>query len=406
MTCQAQPNLYKQDVAAFLAILQKTPAYRTQIKGEKLKSYQTLYKRLASDSLLKVSDYQYFYNLAQLVFPLRDNHLMFYQIPNLKNFRDQASIDNFVLSQEFANYPQYNIDIDSLKLALTQKPAESIEGIYYYDKYYTVGLFKVKDKEYIGVVLESTTELWQKGQIAIHLWEFEPNMYKAIYGHPLTKNFLLHTIEKYRNQSLVNSYFYASYSELTYSKQFPATDYVNLPPGIDKFQFKKLAPDIQYLLVQTFQGGRLNSQNSQKFYETIKDSLITPNLILDLRDNEGGSEQVAEKYLQLIKNYAKKGNLYVLINNGTLSQAEIFLLALKKTIKLRVLGQTSKGMLAYGSNMGKREKLPSGKFEIYITDMKNKAEHLNYEDKGINPDIFLNNNKSWLEQAIEIIKEK
>jgi C-terminal processing protease CtpA/Prc len=96
----------------------------------------------------------------------------------------------------------------------------------------------------------------------------------------------------------------------------------------------------------------------------------------------------------------------VLINNGTLSEAEILTLKLKQRRNVTTLGQTTKGMLSYGSNYGKRESLPSGRFELYPTDMKGSAKFLQYEDYGIQPDIKLKNDSSWIGQVVEIIQKK
>ena len=89
-----------------------------------------------------------------------------------------------------------------------------------------------------------------------------------------------------------------------------------------------------------------------------------------------------------------------------MSQAEIFTLQLKQLKNVTTVGQTTKGMLSYGSNYGKRERLPSGIFEIYLTDMKGKASLLQYEDHGIRPDISLNDQSDWIEQVVGIIKKK
>jgi Periplasmic protease len=97
--------------------------------------------------------------------------------------------------------------------------------------------------------------------------------------------------------------------------------------------------------------------------------------------------------------------LYVLLNNGTLSQAEIFTLKLKQLNNVTTLGSTTKGMLAYGSNYGKRERLPSGKLEIHPTDMNSGRALLQYEDYGINPDITLSDNRDWIEQVVERIRK-
>lgn len=400
---QAQTNPYLTDLSALKTILQKTPSYKSQIKGKQLALYKDLYDRLLTDTSSKVNSYNYFYNLAQLIFPLKDNHLAFYQFPDVENFKDQERIEQFITTKEFQDYPKYVGNLDSLKSTLAAKSLDSVEGIYHYGQFYSVGLLKSGNKEYIGVVLESVVPVWQKGQVAIHLYEYAPNLFKAIYGHPLTKNFMLQPIEKYQNQALVNSYFYGSYAQNVYSKKLQQVDFVNLPKNAPKFELKQVADDIQYLAVRTFQADRWNAEKSAVFLDSIKNSLAAANLILDLRNNEGGAKKMASKYVQLIREYTKKGNVFILINNGTVSQAEILTLRLKKFKNTRTLGQTTKGMLSYGSNYGKREKLPSQHFEIYVTDMKGPARLLNYEDIGIDPDIFLDEHSNWIDQAIKII---
>ncbi|MEI2823844.1 MAG: hypothetical protein V9F02_10510 [Chitinophagaceae bacterium] len=50
-------------------------------------------------------------------------------------------IDSFTKAKEFLDYPVIKINIDSLKEVLAIKPDSSIEGIYHYGKFYSVGLF-------------------------------------------------------------------------------------------------------------------------------------------------------------------------------------------------------------------------------------------------------------------------
>lgn len=404
---KAQVNTYIKDLAALKIILQKTPSYKDQIKGDALLSYDSLYQRLASDTTNEPNSYHYFYNLAQLIFPLKDNHLGFYQLPNIENFKTQASIDSFIATKAFLDYPTLKINVDSLKKALIRKPADSVEGIYHYDKFYSVGLFKRNDNECVGVIVDSDIKWWQKGQIAIHLYQYAPGLYKAIYGHPLLKNFILQTNEKYKYQSLVNSYFYGSYSQNIYSKQIGQADHINLPVDAPKFQLKNINENVQYLLIRTFQADISSLKESNNFYNAIKDSLNKANLVFDLRNNEGGAEKEAKKYFELLKDYSQKGHLYVLVNNETISQAEIFILRLKNELKnITVAGQSTKGMLAYGSNYGKHERLPSEKFEIHPTDMEGSAALLQFENMGINPDLSLTDSSNWIYQIVEIINKK
>lgn len=139
---KAQTNPYPADLAALRSVLEKTPSYKAQIKGDKLSSYNQLYESLVSDTITNPHTYLYFYNLSQLVFPLKDNHIGFYQLPHYDNFRSKESIDSFIRTEAFSEYPKLDINIDSLKIELAKKPADSIEGIYYYDRFYSVGLLK------------------------------------------------------------------------------------------------------------------------------------------------------------------------------------------------------------------------------------------------------------------------
>ena len=389
---QAQTNnAYKNDLIELHNVLQKTYSYKDQIKGESLVSYKLLFETLLSDTVKNVSDYNYFYNLAQLFFPIRDNHLGFNQIANSTTEKD---------------FPTFNGNVDSLKFILSSKPLDSLEGIYHYDKYYSVGLFKVNKTDYIGVVLDSEIAYWKKGQIAIHLYEYLPNYFKAIYAHPKNKNYTLFPIERYTHHSLINSHFYLSFSDKTYSKTQNQDDFINLSKNIKDFSFKNIDTDIQYLHIKHFSAYRVEMQKSQEFYDSIKNLLTAPNLILDLRNNEGGAFKASEKFLKLISKYTKNGNVYILVNNGTLSRGEIFTLQLKQLKNVKVIGQTTKGMLTYGSNYGTRVKLPSQSFEVYITDMKGDKRLIPYENYGINPDIVLLDTKDWIEQTIEIIRKK
>ena len=389
---QAQTsNVYQGDLIGLRKILQTTPSYKDQIKGESLVAYNLLFEKLLSDTGQNAFNYRYFYNLAQLFFPIRDNHLSFYQINNL------PTEDNF---------PRFTGNVDSLKAKLTARPLDSFEGIYHYDTAYTVALYKKNETEYVGVVVESKRSNWIKGQIAIYLYQYLPNYFKAIYAHPKFKNFILFPVERYADHSLINSFFYSSFSEKKYTKTPEVKDYTNLPKNLEDFQFKNLQDGIQYLRIKQFSADAAEMKKSNQFYDSIKSLLIAPNLILDLRNNEGGANKVSKKFLDLMERYTKNGRVFILINNGTLSQGEIFTLQIKQFKNVITLGQTTKGMLAYGSNYDKREKLPSLSFEIYITDLKTDDRLLPFENYGINPDVILLGTSDWINQTIAIIKKK
>ena len=388
---QAQTSgTYPNDLTELRNLLEKTHSFKDQVKGKNLQSYNRLYERLLKDPVSHPADYKYFYNLSQLFFPIRDNHLSFYQVANFPGETD---------------FPTFAGNVDSRQSVLASTPMDSLEGIYYYDEYLSVGLYKSGKAEYKGVILDSKVPNWKPGQLAIYLYEYEPQSYKAIYVHPKFKNYLFHPIERFTHHSLINSYFYSSFSEKTYSKKKGAIDYINLPKSRPNFILEHVATDIQYVQVKQFSANPSNMQKSLAFYDSIKNRLTEPHLILDLRNNEGGADKVSDHLLRLMKTYTKSGKVYVLVNNGTLSQGEVITLQLKQLKNVKIIGQTTKGMLTYGSNYGNRTKLPSQSFEVYLTDMKGKKKHLAYENYGITPDLRLSDTKDWIQQTIELIQK-
>jgi C-terminal processing protease CtpA/Prc len=131
--------------------------------------------------------------------------------------------------------------------------------------------------------------------------------------------------------------------------------------------------------------------------------LTAPHLIVDLRDNTGGATKVSAKFVRLIRRAARKGRVYVLINNGAMSQGEIVTLQLKQYANVRVYGQTTKGTIAYGVNTGGMKKLPSKQYGAVMTDMKDKGHYFPYENYGVAPDTVLGNTGDWIELVVQEI---
>jgi C-terminal processing protease CtpA/Prc len=99
----------------------------------------------------------------------------------------------------------------------------------------------------------------------------------------------------------------------------------------------------------------------------------------------------------------KNKNVYILTNAFTGSNGEQFTLKLLKNKNAKHLGQTTFGVIAYGMNYGYDYNTPSGHFEITPTDM-NYHKYIQYEGKGIIPEIVLGFDRDWIEQTLEIIE--
>ena len=399
LNAQTPANNSASDLDHLYSILKKTPSYKDQIKGSRKNQYDALYRRLKADRTTAKSDLEEFSLLSQLLLPLKDNHLFFYQSgdPELRSkISDSLFVKNYRSSPQFAEYPRVSIDLDSLERSLRDQPRDSIQGIYHMGNYFKVGLYRSPQKDsLIAVTLESKNPLWNRGQIAFILKEHSPDRFRAFYSEIFQKTFRLVKNEKFQHRSLTESGW----------KKFPTErDHVNLAQGTPLYELKRIDSDIQYLRLGSFGTSTESLLRSQKFYDAVKDSLTSRNLIVDLRNNGGGGFKNSGKYLKLLKAYAKHGKIYALINNRTVSNAEQFTLKLKGIRNSTTFGETTNGTLTYGNNYGKSETLASGKFILYITDMKDDGHYLPYEEVGLVPDHYLDDSSDWIQQLTEIIK--
>ncbi|MCG7859465.1 S41 family peptidase, partial [Flavihumibacter sediminis] len=105
--------------------------------------------------------------------------------------------------------------------------------------------------------------------------------------------------------------------------------------------------------------------------------------------------------IKWIRQIRKKSRVIVLINAYTISQGEITAQRLSRLKGVVLAGQSTKGMLAYGSNYGRHIPIAGGEFVFYPTDMRTPGM-FKFEDIGIQPDIELSNQEDWLKQVNKI----
>jgi hypothetical protein len=372
-----------QDLEALKTHLTKTKSYKAQSK--KLTNFTKLYESTRESK--PIDNLEYIHQLSQILTQVNDKHLGLYENPKQP---DAAS--NGVL------LPKLNINLDSLALALEHFQENDISGIYKIDLGLTIGLFQAKSTVYYGVVIESSLPHWQPGEIAVQLNEYKPNFYHAIAAHPLTKNYIFYPNERFSYGLLTK--FYSKGTTHWYKKN--ANNYVNLPAETPAFLSTKINDDLYYIRIGTFQRNQKTSNESALFHQYISENVHTKNVIIDLRNHSGGARSETKKYKRWVRKF--KGNVIVLTNYETLSQAEIFILSIAN--KVNLMGQPTKGMLTYGSNYGKRIKLPSGNYTFYPTDMRGRKKLLKYEGLGITPQVYLNPTEEWVSQAQKKMVEK
>ena len=172
----------------------------------------------------------------------------------------------------------------------------------------------------------------------------------------------------------------------------------------DTYFRDEISPEITYLRIGSFNSWYPTLSDAEKFYKQLEGALSKPNLIVDLRNNGGGGDRNSDILFKILKSYAKKNKLYVLINHRTGSNAEQFAYKLSELNNCEVLGQQTNGTISYEIVNGNYE-LPSGHFIAVLTS-KTHSKYLEVESKGVRPDIELSLESDWIEQTKKLIEEK
>lgn len=362
----AQEKTNIADLDFFYQELQKTPSFKDQLKSDK--SYPQLYEKLKKE-LNTDDEFEVFQKLVQLVLPLRDNHLGFYRTPDSTfNFKKTVPLSM----------------VTSLQKKYEDLPLDSLEGIYHNGKLDFI-LYKLTAKTYQMVSLAdgSIKNLFFKN----HYGSYDViQLVKSPYSFVLTRSISL------RNGLLVGLPFYKGDGKSFY----------NVLTRKQNYEYKVLANETGYLSLGTFSSSDKTIKEATDFFNQIRPAITAKTLIVDIRNNGGGGFKNSMQFISFLKNF--NGKIYILQNGFTVSNAEQFILKLKEKANVVTLGETTKGMITYGSNYGSKILLPSKRFTFYPTDMSGSKKELAFEGIGIKPDVELNYKQDWVEQTITYIK--
>jgi len=386
-------QMLSQDIKALHGFLSKTHSYKDQIRGKAKTAYYQMMDSLTQQQ--PQNAYEYFRLLAQMTEPLRDNHLFVYEYPQQEiksaQFSDTAFMRAYRSSAAYLDFPSVRLSLDSLEQQLQRADSNSVEGIYYYQQYIKLAVYRSgRAGEYTGVVLTSEFPNWGRGQILFVLQDRGAGRYSAIYYQLAQKTLAYSRHIRYVRHGL----------PLLQIKKYPQQPvYADVKAGTEPFVFSRLSDNIQYLRFGSFATYPANIARATKFYEQVKDSLTAPYLIVDIRNNGGGGNKTSGQFRKLLKKYARKGKVYLLINYNTMSNAEAFALDMRDADIATLVGEPTRGMITYGSNSDIVRELPGGRYKLYITDMRGTARDLRFEDIGVAPEIVLDPNSDWIQQV-------
>ncbi|WP_299208451.1 S41 family peptidase [uncultured Dokdonia sp.] len=384
----------KKDLDFLANKMEDMISYKKQIKGDKVAEFQKVYAEMSSEMQSPITKVDCMFKLNTLLSVVKDKHASISSngapITD-EQYRDTIYRSNFKQTAIFKNHPTVSKDLTALRNLLAQAPFDAIEGIYI-DKYVgEIGVYETAIKgEYVAVVLNASSDFWGVGQIAYNINHIEGNEYQVLRYHPYSRKLWFQKSMLFYNGKLWGL-----------QKPLDGPNYVEAPAENGDWEFKQLTEDTQYLYFGSFSNRQSNVDAFKTFYATYKDQINAPNIIVDLRNNEGGNSKYSDPFVKILKKSGAK--IYVLTNYFTGSNGEQFTLKLRNLKNTVHLGQRTNGIIAYGLNYGTGYDSPTGNFTFYPTDM-NFHKFIAYEMVGIQPQVSLDFSKDWIAQTQEIIE--
>ncbi|HVG16681.1 MAG TPA: S41 family peptidase [Chitinophagaceae bacterium] len=424
---------YEKNNPAFQKIKNDTKAYR-QYAAEVQALDKPIRKETSSERCIVW--------LEKYVALLKDHHSgININLKRLQlDFNSPSVIDSFRKTDAYRSFKIIKVDSTELYSQLASKSSSDIEGIYTNGGSITFGVVQNKKNHYSAIVLKKS-KLLDVGHILMELETTKsPSVFKSIYNIGLSGfNFqkIYKTVEV-KNGKMAEYGFYK--------------------PGIQPeeeqgvFSFKEIDTQTNYLKLTSFTYPLKDKLNA--FYKTI-DSTITskPYLIIDLRNNGGGSEEcyfnllpyvytqpfkiddvelwVSPENIKQYENFQNKNielisrmksatpfsfipqvengasewkmesttnpkKVAILFNRYTASSAESMITYCIQSSKVVTLGENSGGYLGYGNVM--TTVTPCGNLSLNSTTTKYK-NNSRYEFIGIKPMVKLNAQSNWIEAA-------
>lgn len=391
LNAQSETCDCKKDLDFVVEKIRKMPSYKKQIKSDKLIEFNSTY----NESVLKMKQpiplIDCFQLLQKQLMIVNDIHANIYfekKYLTKETIEYEAKLLEFKNSNIFKIHPKTVFNLAELETELKQKSDSSLEGIYNYRDIQKIGIYLSENKkDLIGVVLESSINNWDAGEIRFYATHTVGNKYN-VFDYNITS----------RSPSMKKSVSFENGRLWSYKKIGNTLNHEFAPKENEDLEFKQLTKNVQYLYFKSF--NRRNKKAYKSFYEKVKNKLTAKNVIIDLRNNGGGNKKLSDPFLKLLKGK----NVFIITNSFTVSNAEQFTVKLKKIKNAIHLGQVTMGAISYGMNYGYDYLTPSGFFRILPTDM-NFHEYFKYEGKGVAPDIALSFDSDWIEQTLEIIKK-
>jgi hypothetical protein len=443
-SCAAQlnfvTNYFEQNNPAFQKI-KNDPASYTRYKADLKQLRNLANKEKDTDLCIRILD--------KYVTLLKDHHSGIGFNLNRKDLGDSSRVAAFKSSSAYRKFKKIQVDTTALYKRLGKKDITAIEGIYSDGRSIVFGIMQ-KEKnpnQYIGVVLK-TNKLLDAGHILLELTRQRDSSFDVYYNIGLLGFNFQRIIKNMRIE-------HGQIPFLGFSKG-------SVPASLGKnYEFKELNDSTNYLRLLSFDARLTRELDS--FYRSIDQVIRSkPYLIIDIRNNGGGSESSYFNLLpyaytrplhidtasvwvtpENIKRYEeattgdykdlvarmKKAVPYrfipqaetaqytwamdsvtvypnkiaLLFNRGTASAGEGMIQYFIQSDKVMTIGENSGGYIGYGNVMN--APVPCGKFTVQSTTTRY-LQKSKYEFVGIAPMYRVKQSDDWISFAQEVLSRE
>lgn len=375
---------------------------------------------------------------------------------------------NDTTSNQADDWEKVTIDLEEFETYIKSRTTADMEGVWEVAPSYKVGIKRV-DGGYVGFIISSGNSNWKEKQVKVRFDSLKGGLMSTYFmgdrspsksGNVklIGKNYLVsgdflfrRVLPELEEDQGIEEYYTSIGSPLpTFKKLNSTTSLLRIPsfarqfkPMIDSLltvnsellsQTKNLIIDIRnngggndrsfsnilpLLYTNPIRTVGVEYWSSAGNIDRLKEFSVRPNIDENTRQFfENGIQKMSAhlgEFVNLwednvrtltydvVEEYPR--NVAILINRNNASSAEQFLLAARQSKKVKLFGETTRGVLDISNMIF--VKSPCGEFELgYSLSRSMRIPHMAIDDRGIQPDYFLDEsipNYKWWDYVIGIL---